>query len=104
MRDTLGDFEYHVMKYLEQKSSGDYGLSITRYISEMLDKPISPGAIYTTLSRLENKGMLLSYWSEPTKISGGRKRRYFYVSLKGQEIIAKTDTKIIKLINSNNLG
>ena len=49
----------------------------------MPDASVSRGALYTTLDRLEQKGLLRSRLGDPLPERGGRARRYYTVSPRG---------------------
>lgn len=64
-----------------------YGLAIRRDVSERLQREYSVGAIYTTLERLSDKGLLTSRIADPTPTRGGRARRHFRVTITGERAI-----------------
>ena len=64
-----------------------YGLAVRRDVSARLGHDYSVGAIYTTLQRLEEKGLLTSHTSEPLPVRGGRSRRHFTVTAAGRRAI-----------------
>ncbi len=64
-----------------------YGMTIRREVSQATGKNWSIGAIYDPLYRMEKKGLLESFLSEPTKERGGRSKRIFKISKKGIEAL-----------------
>lgn len=64
-----------------------YGVTIRRYVSKATGKEWSIGAIYDPLYRLEKKGYVRSFLSEPTQERGGRAKRIFEVTKEGQEAL-----------------
>jgi DNA-binding PadR family transcriptional regulator len=62
---------------------GAYGAAVRRELSEIEARDYSVGAVYTTLQRLEDKGLLRSRASEPRRERGGRSRRYFALTPDG---------------------
>ena len=64
-----------------------YGVTIRRKVSEVTGKDWSIGAIYDPLYRLEEKGFVRSYLSDPTAERGGRSKRLFSVSESGVDIL-----------------
>lgn len=60
-----------------------YGITIRKFIQEMTGKYWSIGAIYVPLERLEKKGLLTSYNSNPTQERGGRRKRLFQITQAG---------------------
>ena len=67
---TLGELEHLVLLAILRLGSGAYGVSIARELEREAGRALSRGALYTTLDRLEIKG-LVRWKSEP----GGSERR-----------------------------
>jgi len=64
-----------------------YGLAIREQLTKVSGKRFSVGAVYVPLERLEERGMLTSHEAEPTPERGGRSKRYFQLSTKGEEAL-----------------
>ena len=64
-----------------------YGLAIREHLNNLSEKRFSVGAIYVPLERLKEKGMLSSHEAEPTPERGGRSKRYYRLTLKGEEAL-----------------
>jgi DNA-binding PadR family transcriptional regulator len=79
---ALGEFEQMVLLAVMQAAlQGDaYGVSIHRELEARAQRRVARGAIYMTLDRLEQKGLLSSYQSEPTAERGGRAKRCYRVT------------------------
>ena len=67
-----------------------YGLAIKTEIERRLDRSVSMGALHTGLYRLEEKGYLRSKLGQATKIRGGKPKRFFQVTGKGQKVLKET--------------
>ncbi len=70
----LGEFEQIVMLAVLRLERHGYGVSIRREIEKHLERAISPGALYTTLDRLEAKELLASRVRTPGQEVAGQKR------------------------------
>jgi PadR family transcriptional regulator, regulatory protein PadR len=73
----LGEFEQLVLLALVRLGSGAYGATVRREIEERARRSVSISAVYTTLERLEQKGLVHSWVGEPTAQRGGRRRKHF---------------------------
>jgi DNA-binding PadR family transcriptional regulator len=76
---VLGDFEQLVLLgvlRLELQDSA-YGAAIRQEIHARSGRDVSINAVYTTLERLEGKGLLKSWVADPTPQRGGRRRRFY---------------------------
>jgi len=74
---TLGEFEQFVLLALLRLGPDAYGATVRREIEEHAGREVSISAVYTTLERLEQKGLVRSRIGEPTPERGGRRRRHF---------------------------
>ena len=64
-----------------------YGMTIRKEVSKATGKNWSIGAIYDPLYRMEKKGLVESFLSDPTQERGGRSKRIFKVKKKGIEAL-----------------
>jgi DNA-binding PadR family transcriptional regulator len=80
---ALGEFEQMVLLAVLCAGQGDgqaYGVTVHRELERRTGRRVARGAIYMTLDRLEKKGLLTSFQSEPTAERGGRARRCYEVT------------------------
>ena len=77
MIPVLGEFEQLVLFAIVRLGDEAYGATIRREIEEKTERRLSISAVYTTLERLEQKGLVRSRIGEPTAERGGRRRRHF---------------------------
>jgi PadR family transcriptional regulator PadR len=64
-----------------------YGMSIRREIERRAGREVTVGAVYATLARLEEKGLVASGAGEPAPRRGGRARRHFRILPDGVEAL-----------------
>jgi PadR family transcriptional regulator PadR len=74
---ALGDFEQLVLFGVRRLADGAYGAAIRQEIHARSGRDVSINAVYTTLDRLEAKGLLRSWIGEPTAQRGGRRRKFY---------------------------
>jgi DNA-binding PadR family transcriptional regulator len=77
MATSLGALELSVLLVVARLGDEAYGLAVRHDLSARAGRDYSVGAVYTTLQRLEDKGLLASSASEPLPVRGGRSRRHF---------------------------
>lgn len=90
-RDTLGTFEYQILSVLLRQPRDAYGATLQERIEETTGRDVSIGALYTTLDRLERKGLVSSWWGEPTAERGGRRKRYYKIEASGADAVHRTE-------------
>lgn len=79
----LGEFELLLLLAILQCGDEAYTVPIRDVLAERSRRRVSRGALYTSLERLESKGLVSSRLGEPLAIRGGRARRYFAVTAAG---------------------
>src|SRR5437868_13577189 len=84
---VLGDFEQLVLLGVLRLDNEAYGAAIRQEIHERSGRDVSINAVYTTLDRLEDKGLLKSWVGEPTAERGGRRRKCYALKPAGTEAL-----------------
>jgi DNA-binding PadR family transcriptional regulator len=79
----LGEFEYLILTAATRLGEEAYGAAMRQEIEEATGRPCSIGALYTTLDRLETKGLIKTRMGEATPQRGGRRKRMVRVTGKG---------------------
>jgi PadR family transcriptional regulator, regulatory protein PadR len=76
----LGEFEYVLITAAASLGEDAYGVAIREEIEAVLKRRCSIGALYTTIDRLEGKGLLKTWTGEATPQRGGRGKRMVRVT------------------------
>lgn len=84
---TLGTLELATLLAVARLGDGAYGLAVRRDLAERTGRDYAVGAVYTTLQRLEDKGLLTARASEPLPVRGGRSRRHFTLTGAGAQAL-----------------
>jgi len=78
-----------------------YGVTIHAKVEELSrPKPVSLGAVYVTLDRLEDKGFVSSWLSDPTSARGGRAKRCYRLEALGERALQESAATAQRLIES----
>jgi DNA-binding PadR family transcriptional regulator len=89
--DSLGQFEQLVLTAILTLREDAYGVSIHAKAAELAHpKDVSLGAVYVTLDRLEDKGMVSSSLSDPTPERGGRAKRCYQLEALGERALQES--------------
>ena len=94
----LGEFEQSVLLVILRLHGQAYGVTIRRELAECTERDPSPGALYTSLDRLEEKGLIASKMGDPTPQRGGRAKRYFTVNASGVRAVALAQRNFQRLL------
>ena len=81
----LGEFEQLVLLAIVHLPGEAYGTPIVEEIERRTGRAPARAAVYVTLRRLEEKGMVASWMGESTGERGGKARRYVRVTRAGLE-------------------
>ena len=79
----LGEFEYLLITAAAGLRDNSYGASIRAEIERTTGRKCSLGALYTTIERLEKKGLLETWMGDATPTRGGRAKRMVRVTPEG---------------------
>lgn len=85
----IGEFEYLILAATARLGAEAYGAAIRLQIEDFTQRSCSVGALYTTLDRLQEKGLVETWMGSPTRQRGGRSKRMVHIT--GRGIKAATD-------------
>ena len=89
-REALGEFEHLVLLAILHLGDGVYGVPIVDEIQRRTGRTVAPAAVYITLRRLEQKGLLTSWMSDSTPERGGKSRRCVKITGAGLESLRES--------------
>lgn len=93
----LGELEQMVLLAVVRMEGRGYGVTIRKEIERRTGREVSVGSVYSTLARLEEKGMVTSREGDPTPRRGGRARKHFRVEPPGARALQATRTMMDSL-------
>jgi DNA-binding PadR family transcriptional regulator len=76
-----------------------YGVPISREIEDTVGHPVAIASVYTTLNRLEARGLVASALTDPTPERGGRAKRVFRITAKGVSEVREARRALVQLWN-----
>jgi DNA-binding PadR family transcriptional regulator len=91
MNKALGQFEQMVLTAVLALRDDAYGVTIHTKVTELASpKRPSLGAVYITLDRMEDKGLVSSWLSDPTPERGGRAKRCYRLEALGEAALQES--------------
>lgn len=93
----LGEFEQLVLLAVLQLGDEAYAVPVRDLIVARAGRNVARGALYTSLERLEGKGLLASRLGDPLPERGGRPRRYFTVTPEGVALLRDARAAVANL-------
>ena len=99
--EPLGQFEQVVLTAILALGDNAYGVTIHAKVED-LSRPrkIARGAVYATLDRMEDKGLIASWMSAPTPERGGRSRRHYRLEKPGEKSLRETVKQAQRLVET----
>lgn len=95
--DHLGEFEQLALLAVLRLGEDAYGARIQEELDRTAEREASISAIYITLTRLEDKGMVRSWKAPPTDERGGKARRYFAVEPDGVVALDEARQRLLSM-------
>ena len=95
----LAEFELYVMLAIAQKGDDAYGAVVRQEIEARTGRPVSIGALYATLARLEAKGLITLRTARQLAGQRGRARRYCRLTPRGQEALRHSTTMLARMMD-----
>ncbi|NVK86417.1 MAG: PadR family transcriptional regulator [Cytophagia bacterium] len=86
-RVQIGEFEELVLLVVAILHDNAYGISVMEEIENQTDRKINISAVHSALDRLETKGFVRSEVGGATAERGGRRKRFFKITMAGQSAL-----------------
>ena len=83
----LGEFEELVLLSVAALVDDAYGVSILQYIKQETGRSVNISAVHEVLKRLQRKGYLKSKMGGATQERGGRRKRFFQLTVSGRKTL-----------------
>ncbi len=97
MARFLGPFEHLLLLALAHLGEDAYTVSIRTFLEDATRRSVSPGAIYTALTRLERRGFVRSRFGEPTPERGGKRKKYYRLEPRGAAAVRDAQQQLARL-------
>lgn len=97
MKVRLGPFEVLLLQLLAS-SDDPHGGELRDAVEAANGRVCAPGAVYTALDRLEQRGLVSSLLGEPTPKRGGKRRRHYRIEKAGRLALAEAVAAMRQLV------
>lgn len=88
MPAILGELEQLIMLTVLRLGDDAHSVAVRQDLKARAGRVVSPGAVYTTLERLEGRGLVNSRYGDPTAERGGRRKRYYRLRAEGRRALS----------------
>lgn len=93
-RTNLGELEEIILLIVASLHENAYGILIQEEVATQCERKISISSVHNVLHRLEEKGFLSSFYSDPTPERGGKRKLIFSLTTAGKK--AMEDAKHLR--------
>ena len=76
----MGEFEELTLLAVRALGDHTYAVPVQQFVEDATGRPVSMGAVYAALARLEGKGFVKSTMGDATARRGGKSKRLFEVT------------------------
>lgn len=97
MSRFLGEFEHVLLAALAELGDAAYTVPIREFFERTTGRTVSPGAIYTALTRLERRGFVGSRFGDPTPHRGGKRKKFYRLEPPGVAALREAQERIVRL-------
>lgn len=98
MAGSLGEFEQLTLLAVLRLGENAYGVTVRQAIEEVTGRDVSAGAVYTTLARLEKRGLVDSAVGETAPERTGQRRKYYTVLPEGAAMVHDSVNAVSRMV------
>lgn len=100
MKETrLGEFEEVILLLVGILGEEAYAFKIADEFESQTQRPVSIGAVHSTLNRLSEKGFLSSEMGSSSPERGGRRKRIYTITAIGKQVLSQARDFRVSLYN-----
>jgi len=86
---NLGEFEELVLLTVAALLEDAYSVAICDELSRHTGRSVKLGVVHAVLHRLEEKGLVKSELGEATKARGGKRKRFYQITVPGKAALVQ---------------
>ena len=96
--DWLGEFEICVLLAIAALGDAAYGIGVRNEIESRTGRRVAIGAVYATLARLDDKGLVRFRLDDPQPMPGGRARKCYRLTPGGDRALAASASVLTRMM------
>jgi DNA-binding PadR family transcriptional regulator len=100
----LGEVEQLVLLAVLRLGDEAYAVPMRELILKDAGVSLSRGTLYVTLERLERRGYVTSWFSDPQAVRGGKARRFFRLKPPGMAALKQSQSAVDRLAQGTELA
>src|SRR6478736_5830201 len=96
---NLGEFEELVLLTVAALTNEAYSVAVCDELSNHTGRSVKLGVVHAVLNRLEEKGLVKSELGEATKARGGKRKRFYELTIPGKAALVRAKSMRDELWN-----
>ena len=97
MGGTLGELEQLLMLALLRRGGQASGIDLREELQGRTGRAVLPGAVYTVMERLRDRGLVSSFTGDRAPSRGGRRRKYYRMEPAGEVALAQAYRQVERM-------
>ena len=97
MSSPLGDFEQLLLFAVLRCGGTASGAAVREEVETRTGRSLSPGAVYTAMARLEDRGFVTGEIGGAAPARGGRRKKFYSLSLQGAEALESAYDQVARM-------
>jgi PadR family transcriptional regulator PadR len=89
MGRSLGELEHLLLLGLLRAGGDAAGIELRNELERRTGRSVLPGAVYTIMERLRERGFVSTYTGDATPERGGRRRKHYRILPAGEAALAR---------------
>jgi DNA-binding PadR family transcriptional regulator len=90
----LGEFEHFVLLSVLHLENNAYGVTMRQQLKESINRDVTLGALYSTIERLEKKGLITSKKGDAKPERGGKAKRLVNITAFGLKTLSESKKRL----------
>lgn len=87
---NLGEFEELILLTIAALLNDAYSVAICDEMERHTGRAVKLGVVHAVLNRLEEKGLVKSKLGEATKVRGGKRKRFYVLTIPGKAALVRS--------------
>lgn len=93
----LGELEQLLLMALLRLDGEASGIDLRQELDARAGRSVLPGAVYTVMERMVDRGLATSFTGDATPERGGRRRKYYRMTPDGERALAASYRQVRRL-------
>ena len=98
MGGSLGELEQLLLMALLRRDGEASGIDLRAELADRTGRSVLPGAVYTIMERMRERGLVTAFTGEATPERGGRRRKYYRITPAGERALAASYRQVERMV------